>query len=133
MRDFHQSGNATVIIRIRTYEVGAVGNDVVHVQLVPTNMLADEDWRLDDLPQFSVPKGRNAAVLVGILQPEIARLVAGNANLQRISPRLVLACRIEHQVHFAADGFACSQDCCDLALDRALSPTMNFEGWVAHF
>ena len=31
VRDLHQPGDAAVVIRIRAHEIGAIGNDVVHV------------------------------------------------------------------------------------------------------
>ena len=121
-----------VVVGVGANVVGAVGDDVIDVQLVAADVLADQDRRLDDLAQLAVPERRDAAVLVRVFEPEEAGLVAGQPDLQRLAPGVVLAGRVDHQVHLVADRLAGRQHGGDLALDRAIAPAVDLEGRVAH-
>src|SRR5205823_1253109 len=107
------------------YEVGPVRHDVIDVQLVAANVLADQDRRADELAQLAVAEGGDPAILVGVLGPELARLVAGPPDAEGIGPGVVLAGRVEHQIHVIADGLPRFQDRGHLAGDWAAVPAVD--------
>ena len=132
VRDLHQPGDAAVVIRIRAHEIGAIGNDVVHVQLVTTDVLADEDRGLDHLAQLAVSECGDATIFIRILEPHVACLVTRQADLQRVGPGVVLARGIQHEVHAVADSAASGEHGFGLALNRPVAPTVDLEGGIAH-
>lgn len=77
----------------------------------------------------------DARIAVGILIPEEIVLVAGPTDFERVGERLVLAGRIEHQVHGVAHVLADGVNGGDLAFDIArlvaATPAVDLEAGVA--
>ena len=66
-------------------------------------MLGNQERGCDLLAQALVAKRRDAAVAEGVLEPEVAGLVAGAADGERVGEGAQLAQRIDHQRHIGAD------------------------------
>src|SRR5205085_1373564 len=132
MGDLHQASNPAIVVRVGANEIGPVGDDVVDVQLVAADMLADQDRRLNDRAQLAVAEGRGAAILVWVLQPQVPGRVARPADLERVRPGVVLACRVKHEVHPVADRTSRLEDGGDLTPDGAIAPAVDLESRVAY-
>ena len=95
--DLHRAGDAHVVFGVGVDHVAAAGEQEARLLLQPADMLADQQRRLQLLAQPLVAVGRDAAVAVGVLVPEIAGLVAGAADIERVHPGAQLAGRVDHQ------------------------------------
>ncbi len=74
---------------------------------------------------------RRAAIAVRVLVPEEALVIARPADLERVPEGHVLAGRVQHQVHPAADPLADRVHVGDLLADRRASPAVDLERRIA--
>ena len=131
-RDLHRAGDSAVLVGAGSHVVRAVGDDEVHVLLQEADVFRLEDGSSDHLSQLPVGKLRDAAVLVRVLQPEEAGLVARPADCQRVCEGLVLAGGIDEEGHAAAHAPAHGEHVVHLALDGPVAPAVDLERPVAH-
>ena len=129
--DLHRAGDAAVLKRANADKVGATMSDEVHVLFETKDMLGLQKRRLEQLAELLVGKNRDAAILIGIFKPEVARLVAGATHAQGVGPRLVFAGRVNHQVHPVAHALANCEDIGHLASDGSVAPAVNLERGIA--
>jgi hypothetical protein len=76
-------------------------------------------------------EGRGAAVAVRILVPEVAGVVAGAADVQRVGEGAQLAGRVEHQRHLSPTCLRDVQHVLGLLARIAVVPAVDLEGAVA--
>ena len=130
--DFDGAGDAHVVGGVDAHVVRRLGEDHIHLRLKGAHMLAHEDRRLDQLAQLAVGVEGKATVFERVFVPEEVGFVAGTAHGQSVGEGLVLAGRVEHEVHLGADHLAHLEDVVDLTLDRRVAPAVDLEGLVAH-
>ena len=111
--------------------VAAAGDHEAALLLQPAHMLADQERRLQLLAQALVAERRDRGIAIRVLVPEVARLVAGPADMERVHERAQLAGGIDHQRHVVADFSAHAQQVFGFAPGVAVVPAVDLEAAVA--
>src|SRR5262249_50223278 len=90
-------------------------------------MLSHQQRRLDELAQLAMGELRDSTITIRILVPEVARLIAGPADLERVAEGDILTGRVKHQIHPITYLSTHCLDGGDLLGDRCLAPAVDFE------
>ena len=99
--------------------------------LEAAHVLGDQQRRLQLLAQPLVAEGGDRGVAVRVLVPEVAGLVAGAADVERVHEGAQLARRVDHQRHVVADARAHAEHVLGLAPAVAVVPAVDLEALVA--
>ena len=122
-----RAGDALVVFGVGAQEVGRPLLHPRHLGLERADMLGQQQRRPQPLAEAPVRGRRGAHVLERVLVPEAARLVAGEAEMERIGEGAERAGRIDHQRHVGPDRVAHGQQVRRLLARIALAPAMDLE------
>ena len=131
VRDLHAARDAHVVFGIGAHEVGAAGDDEVRLRLDAAHVLGLQDRRLEHLAQLAMAEGRDAGIPVRVLVPEIAEVVAGAADIERVGEGPQLAGGVEHERHLVGHLAADIAHVLRLLPGVALVPAMDLEAAIA--
>ena len=128
--ELHRCGDAHVL-HVAAHEVGRAVDHEVDASLQSANVLGEEHRGDEQFPELAVRELRYASVRQRVLVPEVARLVAGPPDLDRVPEGVEGVVGVGHQVHVGSYAVSDRQDGLGLTPRLAVLPPVNLEGRIA--